>query len=76
MVSATRQWSFLIFRYYAICKPMVAQGRCTISRAKKIIICLSIMALLMSIPMAYEKVWCCTKLKCQYILTVHVSGAK
>ena len=47
---------YYTLRYYAICKPMVAQGRCTIPRAKKIIVLLWLMALLISIPLGYEQV--------------------
>ena len=48
--------TFAFFRYYAICKPMVAQGRCTMLRAKKIIVVLWCMAVLAAIPLGYEKV--------------------
>ena len=43
-------------RYYAICKPMVAQGRCTMTRAKKIVILLWIMAAIFAMPQLYAQV--------------------
>ena len=45
-----------LHRYYAICKPMVAQARCTWSRAKRIIIVLWTLSLALAVPIGYNQV--------------------